>query len=162
AIAFGSVTHRQLFLEEPVTLPVLNVELPLVAFFVIAPFLFLVFHAYFLLNLSMLADDARRFGAVVRNRTRDDKSEDIERHLRQQLPNFIFLRMLGGPRGQGTGATDWLLVAIAWLTVVIGPVLLLLFAQLQFLPYHDELATWTQRGIFVAAVGLLWWFWPRI
>ncbi len=35
AIAFGSVTHRDLFLETPIKLPLLNVDLPLVGFFVV-------------------------------------------------------------------------------------------------------------------------------
>jgi hypothetical protein len=34
AIVFGSVTHRDLFLETPIKMPLLNVELPLIGFFV--------------------------------------------------------------------------------------------------------------------------------
>ena len=34
-VAAGSVTHRHLFLETPIKLPLLDVQLPLVAFFVI-------------------------------------------------------------------------------------------------------------------------------
>ena len=45
AIAFGSVTHHDLLLEKPITLPVLNVALPLVGFFVVAPALLLIFAA---------------------------------------------------------------------------------------------------------------------
>ena len=45
-IAAGTVTHRQLFLEDPVKLPVLNIDLPLVGFFFLAPILFVIFHAY--------------------------------------------------------------------------------------------------------------------
>ena len=41
AIAAGAVTHRDLFLENPVKLPFLNVELPLKAFFVLGPLVFL-------------------------------------------------------------------------------------------------------------------------
>ena len=36
-IAVGAVTHRDLFLESPVRLPLLDVDLPLVGFFVVAP-----------------------------------------------------------------------------------------------------------------------------
>ncbi len=36
-IAAGAVTHKDLLLETPVKLPFLGVELPLVAFFVLAP-----------------------------------------------------------------------------------------------------------------------------
>ncbi|MGA8158927.1 MAG: hypothetical protein WB822_22510, partial [Rhodoplanes sp.] len=46
AIAVGSVTHHQLLVEKPIRLPLLNVELPLVAFFLVAPLLFLIFHIY--------------------------------------------------------------------------------------------------------------------
>src|SRR5881396_3763077 len=42
--AATTVTHRQLFLAEPVKLPVLNIELPLSGFFFLAPILFVIFH----------------------------------------------------------------------------------------------------------------------
>ncbi len=44
AVAAGAVTHADLFLEKPVKLPFLGVELPLFWFFVLAPFLFLIVH----------------------------------------------------------------------------------------------------------------------
>ena len=46
AVAAGAVTHGDLFFENPVKLPFLNIELPLLAFFFLAPILFLVVHAY--------------------------------------------------------------------------------------------------------------------
>src|ERR1700737_1280246 len=54
AIAAGAVTHRDLLLENPVKLPFLNVELPLVAFFFLAPILFIISHAYTLVHFVML------------------------------------------------------------------------------------------------------------
>jgi hypothetical protein len=42
AIAAGAVTHRDLLLESPVKLPFLNVELPLKAFFILGPLVFLI------------------------------------------------------------------------------------------------------------------------
>src|SRR5215471_5188961 len=50
AIAFGSVTHRDLFLENPIRLPLLNVELSLVGFFVVAPALLVILHFYVFLQ----------------------------------------------------------------------------------------------------------------
>src|ERR1700690_1375090 len=47
-IAVGSVTHRDLFLESPVRLPFLNVDLPLLGFFWLGPLIFLIVHAYVL------------------------------------------------------------------------------------------------------------------
>ena len=55
AIAAGTVTHRDLFLENPVKLPFLNVELPLKAFFVLGQLVFLIVHAYVLLHFVLLA-----------------------------------------------------------------------------------------------------------
>jgi hypothetical protein len=54
-IAVGGVTHRDLFLEDPVKLPFLNVDLPLVGFFVLGPTLFLILHAYVLLHFVLLS-----------------------------------------------------------------------------------------------------------
>jgi hypothetical protein len=51
AIAFGSVTHRDLFLESPIKLPLVNVDLPLVGFFVVAPGLLVIFHFFVFLQL---------------------------------------------------------------------------------------------------------------
>ena len=51
AIAAGAVTHRDLLLENPVKLPFLNVELPLKAFFILGPLVFLIVHAYAALRI---------------------------------------------------------------------------------------------------------------
>jgi len=61
AVAAGAVTHADLFFEKPVKLPFLAIELPLLAFFALAPFLFLIVHAYTLLHLVMLTEKAKRY-----------------------------------------------------------------------------------------------------
>ena len=61
AVAAGAMTNVDLFLEKPVKLPFLNIELPLLAFFFLAPMLSLVVHAYTLVHLVMLTDNARRY-----------------------------------------------------------------------------------------------------
>ena len=53
-IAVGAVTHRDLLLENPVRLPVLNVDLPLLGFFGVAPVFFLINHFFLLLQLTYL------------------------------------------------------------------------------------------------------------
>src|ERR1700720_3650837 len=52
AIAAGAVTHEDLLLVRAVKLPFLNVELPLKAFFALAPFVVLIIHA--LMHFIML------------------------------------------------------------------------------------------------------------
>jgi len=53
--AAATVTHRQLLLAEPVKLPVLNIDLPLVGFFFLAPILFVILHAYVLIQVILLS-----------------------------------------------------------------------------------------------------------
>jgi hypothetical protein len=79
AIAAGAVTHKDLLLENPVKLPFLNVELPLVAFFVLAPILFIVSHAYTLVHYVMLAAKAGVFNNELGKQLGDvpEKSEVI-------------------------------------------------------------------------------------
>jgi hypothetical protein len=55
AAAVGSTTHRALFLEQPVKLPIFGVDLPLVGFCWVAPALFLILHFYMSVQLETLA-----------------------------------------------------------------------------------------------------------
>src|SRR5262245_34856219 len=60
-IAAAAVTHRDFLFENPVKLPFLDVELPLLGFFVLGPLLFLILHAYVLLHFAMLAGNGGVF-----------------------------------------------------------------------------------------------------
>ena len=68
-IAVGSVTHRDLFLESPVKLPFLSVELPLLGFFVLGPAIFLIVHAYVLLHFVLLAGKVGYFNSELGRRS---------------------------------------------------------------------------------------------
>lgn len=167
------MTQADLLLENPVKLPfLLNVELPLKAFFFIVPFLFLITHAYILAHLVLLADKAKRFDLQLREQITtqgegsgsDEGKEvaDIRQGVRRQLPSNIFVQFIAGPddiRGSWLGV---LLKTIAWTSLVIGPVLLLLLLQIQFLPYHYGPITWTHRLVLLADLLLVWWLWRKI
>src|SRR6266446_3067424 len=56
------------------------------------------------------------------------------------------------PRSCGACRRSW----------VIGPVALLVFFQLQFLPYHEPWITWWQRIAIVVDLALLWTLWPAV
>jgi hypothetical protein len=175
-IAAGGVTHKDLLLENPVRLPFLNVELPFVAFFALAPVLFVVSHAYTLMHFVMLASKVGAYNHELAKQIpeRDAASasiyddahaldhREIRRGLRRQLPSNIFVQFLAGPLEIREGGLGRLLKAIAWVTLVIGPVLLLLLIQVQFLPYHLEWVTWIQRLALLCDVVLLWFLWPAV
>jgi uncharacterized protein YjbI with pentapeptide repeats len=171
AVATGAVTHADLFLEKPVKLPFLGIELPLLAFFALAPILFIVVHAYTLVHLVMLTDKAKRFDEELRDQIgwKDGLSEieverrkDIRTRLRRQLPSNIFIYFLVGPKDLREKAFGRALRAIAWVSLVVAPVLMLLLVQLQFLPYHYGPITWSHRGALLADLILVYWLWCKI
>jgi hypothetical protein len=51
---------------------------------------------------------------------------------------------------------------VAWVSLVTGPVLLLLLIQVRFLPYHLEWLTWVHRLAILADVILLWLLWAAV
>src|SRR3954454_766576 len=88
--AATTVTHKQLFLAEPVKLPVLNIDLPLWGFFFLAPILFVIFHAYVLIQLVLLARTAAAYNAAVaRTGEHDSLPPEAEASLRQRLANTL-------------------------------------------------------------------------
>jgi uncharacterized protein YjbI with pentapeptide repeats len=158
-IAVGSVTHRDLLYASPIKLPFLSVELPLVGFFVLGPLLFLIVHAYVLLHLVLLASKVGAFHAELEAQIAD---EDTRTRLRRQLPSNIFVQYLAGPREVRTGIIGTMLRLIAQISLVAGPLGLLVFFLLQFLPYHHEGVTWWHRFAVLADLALLWMLWPSI
>ena len=151
-IAAGAVTHRDLLLESPVKLPFLNVELPLKAFFILGPLVFLIVHAYVLLHFVLLGG---KIGAFHLELQAQISSDDARARLRRQLPSNIFVQSLAGPREVRTGIIGSLLRWIIEISLVIGPIAVLILFELQFLPYHSEWITRWQRIAVVIDLVLL-------
>jgi uncharacterized protein YjbI with pentapeptide repeats len=160
-VASGAVTHKDLFLENSVKLPFLNVDLPLLAFFIVAPILFVIVHAYTLVHLVMLTEKAKRLDYALHDPKAKMPGEKVE-NLQWRLPSNIFIQFLAGPPELRQGRFGWALRTIAWITLVIAPVLLLLLMQIQFLPYHQPSITWIHRFALLADLILIWWLWRRI
>src|SRR4029077_8173017 len=94
-IAVSNVTHRNILFEEPVKLPFLGVDLPLIGFFVIGPALFLIVHAYVLLHCVLRAGKVVVVQREFQNQITDD---EVRRQLRWHPLNNIFARRLAGNR----------------------------------------------------------------
>jgi hypothetical protein len=159
AIATLAVTHRDLLLETPVKLPFLNVELPLTTFFILGPLVVLFVHAYVLVHFVILAGRVSAFNAELQEQI---SSENAKPSLRRQLPSNIFVQFLAGPRELQAGAVGFLLWLVIAISLVVGPIALLVLFQLQFLPYHSEPITWWHRIAVVIDLILLWFLWSPI
>jgi hypothetical protein len=111
ALAAGAVTHADLFLENPVKLPFLNIDLPLLAFFSLAPILFLFAHGYTLMHLVMLSEEAKDYDQALREQLGADNPTSDK--LRRQLPSNIFIQYLAGPANLRKSAFGYALGFVA-------------------------------------------------
>ncbi|HKN28481.1 MAG TPA: pentapeptide repeat-containing protein [Roseiarcus sp.] len=160
-VAVGAVTHADLFLEKPVKLPGLgDTPLPLVAFFILAPVVFVIWHAYTLLHFDILAAKVREL--EERLELLGQGSHEAVRQFRWQLPANIFVQFLAGHPALRKGRIGNVSQFIAWITLVFGPVFLLLLVQAQFLPYHSAPVTWLHRALVFFDLGLIWTLWPVV
>jgi hypothetical protein len=159
AIAAGSITHRDLFLANPVRLPFLNVDLPLLGFFVVGPGLFLIVHAYVMLHFTLFAGKVGAFDNELRSQVTNQGARD---RLRRQLPSNIFVQLLAGPPEVRKSIMGRMLSLIAQISLVAGPLALLMLFHLQFLPYHHEWISLWQRVAVVTDLILLWILWPSL
>jgi uncharacterized protein YjbI with pentapeptide repeats len=164
AIAASGVKHADLLLENPVELPFLNIKLPLIAFFVLAPILFVIVHAYVMAHFVLLSEKASRFHVELKRQINGapDKTHEIREGLRRQLPINVFVQFLAGPAEIREGLFSVLLWAVVWISLVAGPVAVLLLLQAQFLPYHDSRVTWVHRGALIFDLVIIWWLWLKI
>jgi uncharacterized protein YjbI with pentapeptide repeats len=159
AITFGSLTHRDLFLETTIKLPLLSVDLPFIGFFVVAPMILLIFHFYVFLQLLGLASKAKNYNTLL---AVEAPVASDRQYMRQRLDVFPILQFLAGPRDQRTGFRGFSLRLIAWITLVATPVLILLQGQVTFLPYHDEWIVWLQRVAVLIDLAVIWYFWIHL
>jgi len=173
AIAAGAVSHLDLLLESPVKLPFLGIELPLLAFFFLAPLLFLTVHAYTLVHFVMLGKKSVQFHNAlyahfpraqtgVITAAEDQRNQEIREGIRRQLPSNIFVQFLAGPSDVRDTGFGRLLRVIAWVTLVFAPIALLFELQVQFLSFHDLLLTWEHRLVLLLDIVLIWWLWEKI
>lgn len=139
-VAVAGVTHKDLLLETAVSLPILQVDIQLTQFFRFAPILLVLFHLGLISQLVLLARKALEFDAAVREL---EVSNKRTHPLRLELNNFFFVQAIAGPHR--SVVMSIFLHGMSWLTLVVLPVVLLLYIQISFLPYHDVAITWTHR-----------------
>ena len=139
-IAVAGVTHKDLLLETPVALPLLQVSIQQSQFFKFAPVVLLLLHLGLISQLVLLARKTLEFDRSVQ------LLEATERRchpLRLELHNFFFVQAVAGPHRSVVMSA--FLHAMSWLSLVVLPVILLLFIQISYLPFHDTTVTWANR-----------------
>lgn len=149
-IAVAGVTHKDLLLETPVSLPILQVNIQLTQFFQFAPIVLVLMHLGLVSQLTLLARETLEFDYAIRLLEATDKRTHP---LRLELNNFFFVQAIAGPyRSRVMSA---FLHGMSWLTLVVLPVVLLIYIQVVFLPYHDVGITWTHRVALLVDIAML-------
>jgi hypothetical protein len=115
AITVGATTDDQLLRGSPVRLPIVDVGLPLIAFYWIAPFLFVLFHFNLLMQIYLLSEKLHGLDLALRR-----LPEGAQRERRANVSQFVFSQMLIG--GHRSRLIRMLLDMIAWTTFVVLPV----------------------------------------
>ena len=64
-VTIAGVTHVDLLLNSPITLPIVNAKIPLFSFFLVAPFLLLLIHLGLLVQHAMLAHKLAHFSIGI-------------------------------------------------------------------------------------------------
>ncbi len=156
AITALTTTHRMLLLEEPMTLPILQMKIPLLPFFVIAPLFYVVIHFYMLMMMVLLA---RTTGPFEEELKKTFPIESERERYRMRGENALFLQLLIGAKTERTGFNGMLLAAIALITLAIAPVIVLVLMQMMFLPYHSLEITWWHRAMVIMDFLLVTTLW---
>ena len=156
-IVAGNVTHRQLLLADPIKLPALNVEMPFVGFFFVAPAVFVTFHLYIFIHLLLLARTATAYNEAVNDNL---KFAADSARIRNRLTNSLFAQILAGPGHAQNDLISRLLRTVAFVTLVIAPAFILLTFQAKFLPYHSLIVTWMHRILIALDLATILIVWP--
>jgi uncharacterized protein YjbI with pentapeptide repeats len=154
AIAIGSTTDMQLLAESDIALPLLNVGLPVRAFYMIVPFGFLLFHLYILLHIYLLSVKLAEFEANLRTLPTERERQYQRRLLFPFTISPVSIRASNAPAI--IKGVLWLIVST---TVLAAPPALLAFALLRFVPYHSLAITWWHRALLFGDVTMLWVLW---
>lgn len=149
-IAVAGVSHQDLLLNSKISLPMVQVQVELKQFFLFAPMVLVVVHLGAIMQLVMLARKTIEFDKAMRLLEVSDRRGHP---LRLELHNFFFVQAIAGPARSRVLSLS--LHLMTWLTLVILPVLLLLFIQTSFIPYHDTIVTWVHRIMLQIDIGLL-------
>jgi hypothetical protein len=156
ALAIGSTTDEQLLRVSSLTMPLVGIKLPVVGFFVVAPYLVVLLHLNLLLQLYLLSRPLHALDGALAS-VPQDPARKLYRLRLFPLPFTHFL--IGREPRRLVRFFVWISVVA---TVMLLPLALVTSAQIRFLPYHDATVSNTQRiAVWLDALFLLF-LWPHL
>ena len=149
-VTLAGVSHKALLLNNPVKLPIINADIPLVGFFQYAPALLLLVYLSLLIQHVILARKYRRFTEAIAPYERETGTEHP---AREGVHSYVFAQVLAGPRPNRI--TKFMMQLIVYVTFSIIPIVTLLYFQVKFLPYHEVSVTYWHRFAVILGFAML-------
>jgi len=156
-VTLGGVSDKELLLNNPVRLPIVNVDIPLFSFFQYAPVLLLLVQLSLLIQHVMLSGKFHNFTEAI---APYEKETDLEHPARQLVDPYVVSQILAGPKR--SLLIRWLMRLMVFVTFVLLPIVTLLYFQVKFLPYHEVWITYWHRIAVLLGLGLLFAVLPII
>ena len=150
-VIISSTDDELLFRAGNVQMPIINTSVPVVWFFIVAPGILLLLHLNLLMQAVFLSTKVHRYTSRL-------AKEKI--HTRGLLfPAPLAHLLVAGDRRR---AVQWILKAVVFISLVLLPPGILIYAEIHFLTYQSEPITWLHRATILLDIILLWCLWPHI
>ena len=149
-VTLASVSHKDLLLNSPVRLPILNADIPLVGFFQYAPAMLLLIYLSLLVQHVILARKYRRFTDALAGYERNARTKHV---ARERVHSYVFSQILAGP--EANRITRLMTQLIVYVTFAVLPIVTLLYFQIKFLPFHEVGITYWHRFAVILGFAML-------
>jgi hypothetical protein len=149
-VTLASVSHKDLLLNSPVRLPIINADIPLVGFFQYAPAMLLLVYLSLLVQHVILARKYRRFTDALAAYELKARTKHVGR---ERVHSYVFSQILAGP--EANRITRLTMQLIVYVTFAVLPIVTLLYFQIKFLPFHDVSITYWHRFAVILGFAML-------
>jgi hypothetical protein len=149
-VTLASVSHKDLLLNSPVRLPLINADIPLVGFFQYAPAMLLLVYLSLLVQHVILARKYRRFTDALAAYELKARTRHV---ARERVHSYVFSQILAGP--EANRITRLMMQLIVYVTFAVLPIITLLYFQIKFLPFHEVSITYWHRFAVILGFAML-------
>ena len=149
-VTLTSVSHKDLLLNSPVRLPIINADIPLVGFFQYAPAMLLLVYLSLLVQHVILARKYRRFTDALAAYELKARTRHV---AREWVHSYVFSQILAGP--EANRITRLMMQLIVYVTFAVLPIVTLLYFQIKFLPFHEVWITYWHRFAVIVGFAML-------
>lgn len=146
-----STSDLNLLIGKVIRLPVVEVDVPIIGFYLVAPFLVLLGHFNLLLQLQLLSQKLFAFHEAACK-----LPEEINKILYDQLHTFPYTYYL---IGRTAPLVRSFIAVLVTTTVLLLPLLTMLMLHARFLAYQSDFITaaqWVAILMEVAGIAMLW------